>query len=226
MNTRRRILDVHIIESNRPTEPIAEGMALTSILKISDIEAHPYVVGTRADLKAAVATIAAHPRCIPHHRHFLPFFHFALHATRRGILLRGKELIQWPELLTIMTPLRERLQGNLLIAMSACEGFFGFRLACCFERYTYYFLVGPRTRIDWRDSLLAYHVFYHSLFFRRAKPPKAVDAMNRSLLSRSYAFDYTLGPEVQRNFKKYLSIDEDIVAMRLKAQKLKTARSI
>jgi|SRR5437667_4576700 len=64
MNTRRRIRDVHIIESNRPTEPIAEGMALTSILKISDIEAHPYVVGTRTDLEAAVAAIAAPARCI------------------------------------------------------------------------------------------------------------------------------------------------------------------
>jgi len=50
--------------------------------------------------------------------------------------------------------------------------------------------------------------------------------MNRSLLSRSCAFDYTWGPEVQRNFKKYLSIDEDIVAMRLKAKKIKTAKSI
>jgi hypothetical protein len=183
MNVKKRTLDVHIIESNRPEEPNAEGNALASVLKISDVNAHQYIVHTRDDLCNAVAEITRHPRCIPHHRRFLPFLHFAMHASQDGVYLNGCELIEWAELLKILSPLRERLEGNLLIAMSACEGFYAFRLACSSERYTYHFLVGTRKEVDWRDVVLAFHVFYHSLFFESIDLAQAVRAMNIDALS-------------------------------------------
>src|ERR1700730_3222493 len=218
MNIKKRTFDVHIIESNKPSETEAEGKALAAVLTISDIAAHQYVVRTRDELRNTFLSIAKHPHCIPHHRHFLPFFHFALHASRSGIYLRGEELVPWSDLLTLLSPLRDRLQGNLLICMSACQGFYGYRLACSFERFTYHFLVGTRKKLEWRDAVLAYHVFYHSLFFRRARLPEAVAAMNIDLLSRRYSFDYTYGSEVQRRYKQSLTFDETIVATRGKGQ--------
>jgi hypothetical protein len=171
-------------------------------------------------LRAKCNAISRHPRCIPHHRHFLPFIHFALHANRAGILVGGTSLIEWRDLLTILSPLRERLEGNLLISMSACHGFYGYRLACSFERFTYHFLVGTRVELDWRDTVLAYHVFYHSLFFRKVTLPRAVAAMNSSLLSRGYSFDYTFGSEVQQRYKRFFTQDESIVAARNKAKRV------
>jgi len=213
MNIKKRIIDVHIVESNKTAEPDAEASALVSVLKISGISAHQYHPQSREELADTFQCIANHPRCIPHHRHFLPFLHFALHASRNGVFVRGSELVTWHNLLAMLAPLRERLEGNLLISMSACHGFYGYRLACSFERYTYHFLVGTRKSLDWRDAVLAFHVFYHSLFFRQARLQSAVTAMNSSLLSRTYAFDYTFGSEVQRNYLKTFSIDE-IVAVR------------
>jgi hypothetical protein len=214
MNIKKRIIDVHIVESNKPSETDAEANALASVLTISSITAHRYYPQSRAELAETFQRIAAHPRCLSHHRHFLPFLHFALHASRAGVFLRGSELVTWAELLTLLAPLRERLEGNLLISMSACFGFYGYRLACSLERFTYHFLVGTRKSLDWRDAVLAYHVFYHSLFFRQARLPTAVVAMNSSLLSRGYAFDYTFGSEVQRNYRERFSTDETIVAVR------------
>jgi len=99
--------------------------------------------------------------------------------------------------------------------MSACAGFYGYQLACSRERFTYHFLVGTRqAALDWRDSVLAFHIFYHSLFVRKANPPEAVAAMNVPLLSKRYSFDYTFGSEVQRRYSVYRSVDERKVAIR------------
>jgi len=221
MNTKKRVFDVHIIESNKPTERDAEGDALAGILTISDIQAHKYIVKTIPELQDAILRIAKHPRCIPHHRHFLPFLHFALHANRTGILLRGKELVEWSDLLDLLLPLRKRLEGNLLICMSACEGFYGYQMACSAERFPYHFMIGSRKKIDWRDGILAYHIFYHSLLFRKARLPEAVAAMNTGLLSRGYSFDYTYGSEVQRLSSQHaFTNDERVVAVRGKGNKI------
>ena len=215
MNTEKRVFDVHIIESNKPTEKDAEADALAGILTISGIQAHKYNVKTIPELQAAILKISKHPRCIPHHRHFLPFLHFALHANQTGILLQGKELVEWNDLLELLLPLRNRLEGNLLICMSACEGFYGYKMACSAEKFTYHFMVGTKKTIDWRDAILAYHIFYHQLFFRKARFHEAAKAMNVDLLSRHYSFDYTYGSEVRRlSSQNAFTTDEKVVAIR------------
>jgi hypothetical protein len=204
MNIKRRIFDVHIIESNKDSEPEAEGKALAAVLTISDICAHEYVVRSRDQLRDTLLEISEHKRCLHnHHRRFLPFFHFAMHASPTGIYLCGEELVTWDDMLKLLSPLRQKLQGNLLICMSACHGFYGYKLACSFERFTYYFLVGTRESLKWQDTILAYHIFYHSLFFRHAKLHDAVKAMNINSLSRRYSFDYTYGSEVQGLCKRH-----------------------
>jgi hypothetical protein len=212
-NTRKRIFDVHIIESNRSGRS-AEGEALGDVLRISGICTHHYPITTVDELRTAFETIARHPRCLSHHRHFLPFLHFALHATEEGIFVAGRKLVQWRSLLELLAPLRERLEGNLFICMSACAGFYAYQLACSQERFTYHFLVGTRSGLDWRDSVLAFHIFYHSLFVRRTSLPDAVTAMNIPLLSRRYSFDYTFGSEVKRLYHQHRAVDERLVAIR------------
>jgi len=215
-NTKKRIFDVHVIESNRSGNT-AEGEALIDTLGISGIHVHHYAVIDVDDLILAFEAIRRHPRCLSHHRHFLPFLHFAVHATTNGILLSGTRLLRWGAVLELLAPLRERLEGNLLICMSACSGFYGYKLACSDERFTYHFLVGTRGALDWRDSVLAFHIFYHSLFVRRTRLQDAVTAMNVPLLSRRYSFDYTIGPEVQKKYRQYRTDDEDLVAVRGRA---------
>jgi hypothetical protein len=213
MNTSKRFFDVHVIESNRSGKT-AEGEALEHVLTISGIKTYHYPVSNSKELAGAFSKIAEHPRCLPHHRHFLPFLHFALHATESGVLVKGK-LVHWNSLLELLAPVRQRLEGNLMIAMSACAGFYGYQLACSHERFTYHFLVGTRrTPLDWRDSILAFHIFYHSLFVRKTQPQEAVAAMNVPLLSERYSFDYTFGSEVQRRYRVYKSVDQRLVATR------------
>jgi hypothetical protein len=212
MNTAKRIFDVHILESNRSGKT-AEGDALVRVLAISGIQTHHYPVHTVDEFASAVGKVVKHPRCIDHHRHFLPFIHFALHASDAGVFIKGK-LVRWDLLRELLAPLRDRLEGNLMIAMSACAGFYAYQLACTPERFTYNFLVGTRqSALDWRDSVLAFHIFYHSLFTRKTKPPQAVRAMNVPLLSQRYSFDYTFGKEVQRRYSVCKSVAERLVAI-------------
>ena len=81
MNTAKRILDVHILESNRSGKT-AEGEALSRVLAISGIQAHHYGVHTVDELASAVSMIVKHPRCLNHHRHFF--------GRRFGISFRGE----------------------------------------------------------------------------------------------------------------------------------------
>src|SRR5947207_15561043 len=142
MNTAKRIFDVHILESNRSGKT-AEGEALGRVLAISGIRTHHYPVQTVDELSSAVRRITKHPRCLDHHRHFLPFLHFALHASDAGIFIKGK-LIRWDLLRELLYPLRDRLEGNLMIGMSACAGFYAYQLACTGERFTKNSLSGTR----------------------------------------------------------------------------------
>lgn len=220
MNTKKRTFDnVHIIESNRRTGASAEGQALSRILPMSGIRTHLYVVASEPELRDAVSRIANDKSCKSSRRKTLPFLHFALHASSGGISIGPKTSISWPCLLEILTPLRTQLKGNLLIAMSACEGFFAYQLACSYERYLYHFLVGTRDTLDWPDAVLAFHIFYYSFFVRKASLPEAVAAMNVPLLSRRYAFDYTWGSEVQRIYSRTHDVHHAVVAIRGRGNK-------
>jgi hypothetical protein len=102
MNTAKRIFDVHILESNRSGKT-AEGEALGRVLDISGIRTHHYPVHTVDELASAFGKIAKHPRCLDHHRHFLPFLHFALHASDAGVFVKRK-LIRWGSLRELLGP--------------------------------------------------------------------------------------------------------------------------
>jgi len=222
MNFKKRTFHVHLIESNAPGEPFAEGEAFAAIFKILKIEAHRHRVEDENDLIQAFEKIKEDPDTpAGNHRYVLPWFHFALHADADGILLSRKKRILWKRLFELLGPLREKLEGNLMICMSACYGFYGYKMAQTEERYTYYTLIGPRKDILWQDSVLAYHVFYNKLLGRKSekhvksanKSPtrmvhlrratrikEAVDAMNRLGLSEAYRFGHTNGYQVRREF--------------------------
>jgi hypothetical protein len=151
MNTAKRIFDVHILESNR-SRKTAEGEALSHVLEISGIRTHLYNVHTVDELASAFGTIAKHSRCLNHHRHFLPFLHFAMHGSDAGVFVNGR-LIRWNLLRELLFPLRDRLEGNLMIAMSACAGFYAYQLACTSERYTYQLLSRDKANTSGLEGL-------------------------------------------------------------------------
>jgi hypothetical protein len=70
-NTKKRTFEVHVIESNRSGKT-AEGQALVDVLNISGIRVHHYPVSSIDTLAQAFDAIRRHPRCLSHHRRFLP----------------------------------------------------------------------------------------------------------------------------------------------------------
>ena len=52
-----------------------------------------------------------------------PMLHLSAHGASEGIQLSSGETISWPELRELLVPINESLGGDLLLCMSACEGY-------------------------------------------------------------------------------------------------------
>jgi hypothetical protein len=200
MNVKKRKFHVHLIESNAYSTSDAEAKAFQAILKISGIPSSTYSVRNLTEFRKAIEEVENHKWTIANsHRKYLPWLHFALHGCQDGILLSKKVKISWDELREILAPLSKKLEGNLMLCMSACHGFFGYKMSETMSNLPYHFLLGTRKKLDWEDAVLAFHVFYRKLFCTRSIRD-AVEAMNALKLGKRYSFDYKWGAEIQQAY--------------------------
>jgi hypothetical protein len=109
----------------------------------------------------------------------VPLIHLSTHGHADGIQLSNGEFITWAELSDIVAPVNTALNGQLLLAMSCCEGYCGIRMAMRTDNapLPFYALVGSSQKPEWSETAVAFTVFYHRLA-KGAHVNEAVMAMN------------------------------------------------
>lgn len=108
-----------------------------------------------------------------------PLLHISCHGSNEGIQLSSGDQVTWAELASLITPINKALGGQLVIAMSCCEGYSGIQMAMTTEDGPLPFLalVGSTGKPTWADSAIAFSAFYH-LLNKNIHVRDAVQAMN------------------------------------------------
>jgi hypothetical protein len=121
----------------------------------------------------------------------VPIFHLSMHGNESCIALTNGECITWNELYTILSPINQNMNGNLLLCMSSCSGIYSFNM-----NYSQNIdlpilaFVGSDISIPWSDAAIAYATFYH-LLFKGTSLQQCVEAMR--IASGNNNFHYILG---------------------------------
>ena len=92
----------------------------------------------------------------------LPIVHLSAHGSAEGIRLTNRDFVSWAELHAFLLPAKARL-GELLLCMSACEGFAAYRTAMTAGALPFDIVVGSTGKPTWADTTVAFSSFYHLL---------------------------------------------------------------
>lgn len=99
-----------------------------------------------------------------------PILHISAHGNNEGIELTSGESVDWPLLRDLLMPINKVLNGNLLICMSSCGGFYASCMALSEkelmpspENVPFFGLVGNREKPTWSETAIAFLTFYHLL---------------------------------------------------------------
>lgn len=95
----------------------------------------------------------------------LPILHLSAHGATHGIQLSSGDVLSWPDLRPMLTPINESLGGYPLLCMSACEGYSACQVAMQEGNgaHPYFSMVGNFGRPTWSDTAVAYSSFCHLL---------------------------------------------------------------
>ena len=104
----------------------------------------------------------------------------------------------WRKLSEILLPLQEKTDYNVPLSISACEGFFGWKLAWGIDkkykkRRPYYSLVGPTKKEDISPLCDAFARFYRNLLVGHKRLKSALEQSNRG---HAVKLAYTYGSEI------------------------------
>lgn len=86
--------------------------------------------------------------------------HLTMHGSESGLELGNREFVPWAELRRMLVPARGATDGQILLCMSACEGF-GITKQLPVSPREVLGVVGPTRPITRRESLVAFLTFYH-----------------------------------------------------------------
>lgn len=137
-------------------------------------------------------------------REHLPILHLSAHGGESGLQLSNEHIISWNQLRDLVIPINESLGGNLLLCMSACEGYSACQMAMRVEDapHPYFGFVGNYEKPTWSDTAVAYSAFYHRLS-KGARVGEAVEAMK--IASGNSAWVCETAEEAKRGFIEYLN---------------------
>jgi hypothetical protein len=195
---------IHIIESPSPDDFLKdrqEGRTLRQALELGGLHAHYYVVVDRESFSRAIEGIRFHhtQRADP----VLPMLHLSAHGNRDGIALTSEEhAVSWHELGDRIAALNHAVGNTLVVCMSSCEGFAGFRMAHRLTACPYAVLVGPTIEPTWSETFTGFQAFYHNFAHKRRSLPESLRAMNHAAGFPEGAFALFWGDETQRRFQK------------------------
>lgn len=178
---------IFIIESPSQNDILVgrkEGLALSEMLKLSEVENEYFQVSNKESLSECFAAILK----IEAKRERFVTLHFSLHGDENGISLTEGELT-WREFYDdFLKEFTENLRheksnkGNIVAPLhfhfSVCKGFFAKKIKEFAKYSPYITLVGPITNVNWSDSLIAFMTFYHNTIHKPIGPRLASEKMN------------------------------------------------
>jgi len=211
MNSSSKEIKVYIIESQSDMELLAgrnEGRGLSSILDLIGIRNQYYQVINTDTLREAFSRISQdiianklttqiHP--LPGEI-IVPYCHFSCHGNKEGIGLTNKEFLNWVQLAgLIKSGITDKIGyltsgglkvSPLYLSFSSCEGYHASAMSDIFDEGIYTGLVGPTEYVDWSDSLLAFSIFYHNMYYKEM-PMGILDRIN-GIIGKEKVFKMSL----------------------------------
>ena len=171
---------VYIIES--PSAPDlyhgrSEGARVAETLRLDGI---PCVSRTAINRDALIAALVfGLPEAMKENPGRAPVLHLSAHGSNAGIELSSKEVLTWTDLRGLLVPVNESLGGELLLCMSACQGYSACQMAMEEQDlpHPYCVMVGSSENPTWSDTAVSYLAFYH-LLAKGRNIPDAVEAMS------------------------------------------------
>jgi hypothetical protein len=186
---------VYIIESPSNLDLLderTEGRLLSEAFKIAGIQ-HKYNLASNKEM--FIEALCSRLPMICNQLQELPILHLTMHGNKNGIQLTSGDFLTWNELYQLILPLKRYMNGNLLICMSSCEGFYAISMEMNIDGEPPLFaLVGSPQTVGYHDSAIAYTTFYH-LFFKGKNIEECVQAMR--IASGDSNFDFQFGVTVK-----------------------------
>lgn len=186
----KKITKIFIIESPS-LEDIKinrkEGLALSEILKLSDIQNTYINVISISEFRNALDVISHEIR------EYIKRFgaitlHFSMHGNQEGLKFTSEEFLNWEEFYLILKSFNDYLgylqhpNGMLFapvsINLSVCEGFYATEIKKFGAESPYLSLIGPVEKVHWADSILAFATYYHNTLHHTNGGKIAVEKMN------------------------------------------------
>ena len=229
------IPEVYIVESADIKEyygGFQEGKALQESLKIMKIPNYYFPVFTRNGLEYALKLIT------PSHsfgedkerniaRFTVPVIHISAHGADNFFRLTDGSAIGWKDLKSILVPINTKCNGCLILCMSVCRGFMAYKAAETVKssEIPFFQLIGPKGDVLWKDSLLAFLIFYSRFdLLCHDRIGELTSIMNNSISKD--LFDIIDGATVQSNYyDKILEIARRILSNRAKVNQAPSAET-
>jgi hypothetical protein len=171
---------IYIIESPHPEDFFdarQESLMLQQAFKLAALKTHSITVVNLEMFKRAITTIE---KLCAKKQHY-PVVHFSGHGNADGISLTDGTSVDWSTLRGLLEHLAATLKGKLTLSFSACEGWNGVKMGLSSKEAVFQDIVGPKIKVGWADSCLAFACFYN-LYLNKALPAKeAVRRMNAAI---------------------------------------------
>jgi hypothetical protein len=186
----KKITKIFIIESPSIEDKRIqrkEGLALSEILKLSDIQNTYSTVDSISDFRQTLIAISSEVK-----RDIKKFgaitIHFSMHGTQEGLKFTNSDFLNWEELYFLVKEFNDilgylqlpsgRLFAPININLSVCEGFYATELKKFGTESQYQSLIGPIVKVNWADSILAFATYYHNTLHHKNGSKIAVEKMN------------------------------------------------
>ncbi len=170
---------IHIIESPGQrdiAEDRCEGKVLSEMLRLIGIEFEYRMVRNVQDWESALTEFTAQVKG----KNRTPLLHISMHGNEDGLVLTDGSITAPDELGSQFRRVKTRLNGELVICLSACSGYFPAYYACRDDVPFGMLLAAPTRTVRWDEAALWYCVFYFRLH-GEPDPTKAGMAANAAI---------------------------------------------
>lgn len=164
-----------------------EGLALSEILKLSDIQNTYLNVENIEAFRYHLISIA-HEVKHDIKKYGAITLHFSMHGTQSGLYFTNEEFLTWQNLYFIIKEFNDfigylqlangKLFAPININLSVCMGFYATEIKKFATESPYASLIGPISKVHWADSILAFATYYHNTLHHTNGSRIAVQKMN------------------------------------------------
>lgn len=215
---RASMIYVHIVESPKPEEVesnITEGKRLHDMLELAGITSEHYLVGDIDKFKEMVSMMP--DRVLDYKQRgeskVSYILHISAHGDEDGIGLTDSSSLNWKDLVEIIAPVNTRLGSFfprpgtaldyeldylLVVFLSTCKGFNGFKMTLNRDQIPFRGIVGPEENVTWMESALASLILYHQHAMGLNQAPEISRIMTEATGKKFTYVPGAIGQEIRK----------------------------